>query len=168
MSSDDRFLPGSAVIKPGTTPVRNRAGARHAQYLKAQVETASPTQLILMLYDGANRFCSMAIDAMEQKDYQGQNTALQRAQQILSHLITSLNLEKGGDIALNLQQLYFYLYEQLVYANLNDKPEVVREVQAHLVKLREGWAEVDKSARMGTLSNDEMKSKLSPGGSDAK
>ena len=78
----------------------------HERYLETAVETASPARLIVMLYDGAIRFINEAAYAMQQRDYETQNTKLQRAQKILAELISSLDFDKGGEIAENLFRLY--------------------------------------------------------------
>jgi flagellar protein FliS len=92
----------------------------HERYLETAVETASPARLIVMLYDGAIRFINEATYAMQQRDYETQNAKLQRAQKILAELISSLDFDKGGEIAENLFRLYAYMYNQLVEANIND------------------------------------------------
>ena len=78
----------------------------HDRYLETAVETASPARLIVMLYDGAIRFINEATYAMQQRDYETQNAKLQRAQKILAELISSLDFDKGGEIAENLFRLY--------------------------------------------------------------
>ncbi|MFN3691173.1 MAG: flagellar export chaperone FliS, partial [Fimbriimonadales bacterium] len=89
----------------------------YERYLETAVETASPARLIVMLYDGAIRFINEALAAMRQRDYETKNAQLQRAQKILAELISSLDFDKGGEIAENLFRLYTYMYNQLVEAN---------------------------------------------------
>jgi flagellar protein FliS len=103
------------------------------------VETASPARLIVMLYDGAIRFINEAAYAMQQRDYETQNTKLQRAQKILAELISSLDFDKGGEIAENLFRLYTYMYNQLVEANINDSRDRLEHVVHLLSELREAW-----------------------------
>lgn len=109
------------------------------RYLETAVETASPARLIVMLYDGAIRFINEANYAMRQRDYETQNYKLQRAQKILAELISSLDFEKGGEIAENLFRLYTYMYNQLVEANIQDAPERLEHVVVLLSELREAW-----------------------------
>jgi flagellar secretion chaperone FliS len=128
------------------------AGGRHQphrQYQQSQVETASPTRLVVLLYDGAIRFCAWAVEAMQAKDYQGQNSNLLKAQRIIGELMSSLNPETGGEVATNLMRVYTYLLEQLVEANLRDRAEMVDGVLDVLRELRETWAEVDRLATGG-------------------
>jgi flagellar protein FliS len=107
--------------------------------LETAVETASPARLIVMLYDGAIRFINEAAYAMQQRDYETQNTKLQRAQKILAELISSLDFDKGGEIAENLFRLYTYMYNQLVEANINDSRDRLEHVVHLLSELREAW-----------------------------
>jgi flagellar secretion chaperone FliS len=109
------------------------------RYLETAVETASPARLIVMLYDGAIRFINEAAYAMQQRDYEAQNAKLQRAQKILAELISSLDFDKGGEIAENLFRLYTYMYNQLVEANINDNLDRLQHVVQLLSELREAW-----------------------------
>jgi flagellar protein FliS len=111
----------------------------HERYLETAVETASPARLIVMLYDGAIRFINEAAYAMQQRDYETQNAKLQRAQKILAELISSLDFDKGGEIAENLFRLYTYMYNQLVEANINDSRDRLEHVVHLLSELREAW-----------------------------
>jgi flagellar secretion chaperone FliS len=129
---------GSIAPKPV-----NRA---HRQYQQAQIETASPTRLIVLLYDGAIRFCSLALEAMQARNLEVQNTNLIKAQRILAELMGSLNREAGGEVAENLFRVYSHMLEQLVTGNLHDEPKPVESVLTMLRELRETWAEVDRMA----------------------
>lgn len=111
----------------------------YERYLETAVETASPARLIVMLYDGAIRFINEAAYAMRQRDYETQNTKLQRAQKILNELICSLDFERGGEVAQNLYRLYNYMYNQLVAANIEDSHERLEHVVGLLSELREAW-----------------------------
>lgn len=111
----------------------------HDRYLETAVETASPARLIVMLYDGAIRFINEALYAMQQRDYETQNARLQRAQKILAELISSLDFDKGGEIAENLFRLYTYMYNQLVEANINDDAARLEHVVGLLSEIREAW-----------------------------
>src|SRR5262245_44987318 len=71
----------------------NPARQAHRQYQQAQIETASPTRLVVLLYDGAIRFCSLALEAMQAKELETQNTNLIKAQRIIGELMGSLNKE---------------------------------------------------------------------------
>jgi flagellar secretion chaperone FliS len=115
------------------------------EYMRTQTETSSPTKLVVMLYDGAVRFLSLARDKMASGDLEARHTYLVKAQRILGELLSALDFEKGGEVAKNLQRIYTYMLQQLVDANLNDRVEPIDEVIRLLRDLRESWAEVDKA-----------------------
>lgn len=115
-----------------------------ASYRKTQIETASPEGLILMLYDGALRFLSIAEDSFEKKELEGINTALQRVQAIIAELLGSLDKEKGGDIALNLERLYLFFLERLGTANVQKDVAPIKEIKPLIEDLRNAWAELVK------------------------
>ena len=119
------------------------------QYQRAQIETASSTRLVVMLYDGAVRFCAQAAEAIRRNDLEAQNVNLIKAQRILGELLSSLDRETGGEVADNLARLYVHMLEQLVNANLYDQPEPVETVRAMLCDLRDTWQEVDRLATQG-------------------
>ncbi len=116
-------------------------------YQRTQVDTASPVRLIVMLYDGAIRFLRQGQDAMQRGDREKQNHYLVRAQRILAELTSALNLEQGGEIAVNLMALYQFMNEQLVLANLQDDMEKVQRVREMLESLREAWAQAEVAVR---------------------
>jgi flagellar protein FliS len=117
------------------------------QYQRMQVETASPTQLIVMLYDGALRFASLAKERMASGDLEARHNYLMKAQRIVTELLAILDVENGGAIARNLRSLYAYILKQLVEANLYDDPARIDEALGMLRELREAWAQVDRTAQ---------------------
>lgn len=116
-------------------------------YQRTQVDTASPMRLIVMLYDGAIRFLRQGQDAMQRGDREKQNHCLVRTQRILAELTSSLNLEEGGEIAVNLMALYQFMTEQLVLANLQDDAGKVQNVREMLESLREAWVQAESAVR---------------------
>src|SRR5262249_12837580 len=96
--------------------------------------------------DGAIRFCSLALEAMQARDLEAQNTNLLKAQRILGELMSSLDRKVGGDMAGNLFQIYSHMLEQLVNANLYDQNEPVERVLEMLRDLRATWQELDRLA----------------------
>ncbi|HXH59827.1 MAG TPA: flagellar export chaperone FliS [Fimbriimonadaceae bacterium] len=119
------------------------------QYRKSSVSSASPLQLVVLLYDGALRFMEAGKHAMIQRDVYRQNESLTKAQRIVCELLSTLDLDKGGEIAQNLASLYTYVYNRLVQANIEDKPELVDEAMAVMSELRESWVELERESRKG-------------------
>ena len=146
----------STMPVPNVTP-RPRAVTRgaHQQYQRAQVESASPTRLIVMLYEGAIRFCRLAQEAMRQRDLEKQHLNLIRAQRIVGELLASLNRSAGGQLASNLSNIYAHILEELVKANLYDEPENLDHAVSLLCEMRASWAEIDRiSSCDGPLVDD--------------
>jgi flagellar protein FliS len=121
----------------------------YQQYRQQQVNTASQEKLLLMLFDGAIRFCRSAVQALEEKQDEKAHTNLIKAQNIIEELISSLNFDY--DIAQNLYSLYDYLYIRLVEANMNKDSAIIEEALRFLTELRETWAEVAVKAREGMV-----------------
>lgn len=111
-------------------------------YQKAQVQTNDQRKLILMLYDGAIRFLGTAVDKLNAGDLYGCHTNLIRGKSIIAELLSSLNLEQGGDIAKNLQHLYSYMFNELIDANLNKDAARINHVIHLLRELRVGWQSI--------------------------
>lgn len=120
----------------------------YAKAYQAQaILTASPGQLVLMLYDGALRFIGLAKEALQSppdtpRRIEIINTNLIKAQNILAELQANLNHEVGGDHATNLDRLYDYYLRRLLEANIKKKIEPVIEVEGLVTQLRDGWAEM--------------------------
>jgi flagellar secretion chaperone FliS len=116
-------------------------------YYAQSVLTASPGQLVLMLYDGALKFLSLAKDGFAQSDdnprrFEQINLNLQKAQNIIAELQGSLNHESGGEIAVTLDRLYDYYSRRLFEANVKKSLEPVLEVERFIKELRDAWSEM--------------------------
>ena len=118
------------------------AKSPYSAYERTNVETADQRQLILMLYDGALRFMQRATAKIEANDIEGAHNYLIRARDIVSELLATLKPEKSGEIGENLKQLYTYLFNRLVEANLTKDVAIVQEVAQLMGTLREGWASI--------------------------
>jgi flagellar protein FliS len=121
----------------------------YAQYRQNSVETATPTRMVVMLYDGAIRFLSQALPAMRVRKYDQQSLYIGKAQDIIAHLRDTLDFEAGGAVAQHLNSLYIGLLDALTDANIHDKPERVEEIITALRELRESWVEVDRQCQAG-------------------
>lgn len=114
-------------------------------YKNTQVATASPGALILMLFDGAIKFSNQAVKCIEQSDFAGANEKLLRSQDIMSELISSLNMDVG-EISNNLYQLYSFVCQLLVQANVEKDAKVINQAVGLLRELRDMWREVVENA----------------------
>ena len=116
-------------------------------YKQTRVRTASQGRVIVMLYDEAIRQLDIAVRALEQgvQSYDKVNTAVSKAQQIITELMVSLDFDKGGAFAQSMLNLYMFFNRQLSDANLNKKPEPCQKVRSFLAELREAWDEAEKN-----------------------
>ncbi|HOJ77875.1 MAG TPA: flagellar export chaperone FliS [Bacillota bacterium] len=113
----------------------------YQMYKKVQIETANPLELVIKLYDGAIRFVNQAKKGLEEHDYQLANNSLVRAQDIIEELNMSLNMETG-EIAANLRNIYNFISDELVQANVHKNSKKLEDVVRLLTTLRSAWAEI--------------------------
>lgn len=118
----------------------NMIASAHNRYFETQVQTAPPENLVLMLYNGALRFAAQAVADLDAGRMQDAHNSLIRAQDIISELAGSLNMDMG-EISRNLLGLYDYMQYRLIQANINKIAEPIREVVTMLTELRDSWAE---------------------------
>lgn len=117
-----------------------RTGAR--AYLATQVTTTTQGDLLLMLYDAAIKFLKQAKVKIAERNYAQKGILISRALDIVSELAESLNKDKGGDLARNLHNLYFYCSTRLAKANLKMDTALVDEVIGILNGLRSAFAQI--------------------------
>jgi flagellar secretion chaperone FliS len=123
--------------------------AGYQAYQRNKYQTASPHKLVLMLFDGAINFAEKGKQAIVEHNIADTNKWIQKVQDIIYELISSLNLKAGGEIANNLKELYLYMIQQLIDANVNKKQEKVDEVIGHLLELKSAWEEIGKGGTLG-------------------
>lgn len=110
------------------------------QYNNSKILTASPAELTLMLYEGAIKFCNIAIVGIEQKDIQKAHTNIVKAEKIIDHLRITLDMKYP--VAQDFERIYEYLDRRLVMANMKKDIEILEEVLTHLRSVRDTWKEV--------------------------
>src|SRR5471032_2317759 len=126
----------------------------HARAYQAQsVLTASPGQLVLLMYDGALRFIAQAragfaLPERTPKRIETINTALLRAHAVIAELKANLDHDAGGEVAKNLDRLYDYHLRRLFAANLHKDETPVIEVEELIRTLRDAWAEMLRSGEI--------------------
>lgn len=114
------------------------------KYRQSSVQTSSPTQLVVMLYDGAIRFTRMGIEGLKQNDYEKTSLNLGKAQTIISELMSTL--DDKVDISKSLFALYEYMNYLLVQANIQKHPDKAEEAIGYMTDLRETWLQASKLA----------------------
>ena len=114
----------------------------YAQYKNSKVLTASPAELTLMLYEGAIKFCNIAIAAIEQKEVEKAHINIRKAQKIIEHLRVTLDMKYP--VAKDFDNVYDYIYRRLVEANMKKDKAVMEEALEHIKTMRDTWKEVMK------------------------
>jgi flagellar secretion chaperone FliS len=119
------------------------------RYLEASINSASPEELIIKVYDALLLFARQAIEVMESRpaDIQARHDLLRRAQRACALLMGSLRLEIDSDIPGNLFRIYEFWHHQLVAANMQGDAVKVRELLPLITGMRETWAEAIKKYR---------------------
>jgi flagellar protein FliS len=119
------------------------------RYLEASINSASPEELIIRVYDALLLFARQAIDVMESRpaDIQARHDLLRRAQRACALLMGSLKLELDSEIPGNLFRIYEFWHHQLVAANMQGDADKVRELLPLIAGMRETWVEVIKRYR---------------------
>ena len=110
------------------------------QYNNSKILTASPAELTLMLYEGAIKFCNIAIMGIEQKDIEKAHNNIVKTERIINHLRITLDMKYP--VAQDFERIYVYLEERLVRANTKKDKEILEEVLTHLRSVRDTWKEV--------------------------
>lgn len=119
----------------------------YAQYEKNKILTASPAELTLMLYEGAIKFCNIAIMAIEQKDNDKAHANIMKTQRILEEFRNTL--DRKYPVWEDFDRVYVYLLQRLFEANVGKDKEILEEVNTHLRSMRDTWKEVMKVAHKG-------------------
>lgn len=111
-------------------------------YQQSAVNTSTPLQLVIMLYDGAIRNVKLGIEGIEGEDIQKANHHLLKAQSVINELAGSLNMRYP--IAQLLLQIYDYMLRKLIEANVRKDKDPALEVLEYLSALRDAWHQISK------------------------
>ena len=112
----------------------------YTQYNNSKILTASPAELTLMLYEGAIKFCNIAIVAVEQKDIEKAHVHIIKVERIIDYFRQTLDM--SYPVAEDFERVYSYLSQRLVEANIKKDKEILEEVNGHLRSMRDTWKEV--------------------------
>lgn len=120
--------------------------AAYAQYSNNRILTASPQELTLMLYDGAIKFCNIAISAIEAKDVPKAHNHIVKVEKIIDYLRQTLDM--SYPVAQDFENIYTYLSRRLVEANIHKDKDILEEVNMHLRSVRDTWKEAMSKAKV--------------------
>lgn len=113
-----------------------------AAYRQQSILTATPGQLVVMLYDGCLRFLHQSAHAMRDGNIAEAGTRLARAEAIIDELLSTLDVEDGGVIASRLQGIYVFCLRHLMQARIDRDAEMIEKVGELLSELRDSWSQV--------------------------
>jgi flagellar protein FliS len=116
-----------------------------AVYKDNRILTASPAELTLMLYEGAIKFCNIAIMAIEKNDIEKANMNIIKAERIISELRATLDFKYP--VAMQFEIVYDYIYRRLIEGNIKKNAEIVEEALEYIRQMRDTWKDVMKLAK---------------------
>lgn len=111
----------------------------YQKYMQNNIMLSSPEKLLLMLVDGLSRFVKTAKIAIEEKDTVKANENLIKAQDIVAELMSSLNMDY--EISEGLSQLYDFIYQRLIDANIKKDIKIIEEIEPIIEDLKNTWHE---------------------------
>lgn len=119
----------------------------YAKYKKTQVTTASKEKVLLMLYEGAIRFTKHAKVAISEKKIAEKGKYISKTTAILSELMATLDFKQGGQLAVDLENLYVFMIDKLIEANIKNSMEDLDAVEEILMTLYSAWKDVINNPR---------------------
>lgn len=112
----------------------------YARYNNSKILTASPAELTLMLYEGAIKFCNIAIIGIEQNDIEKAHVNIRKVERIIEEFRSTLDRKYA--VAEDFDRVYVYLLRRLLEANVKKDKAILEEVNMHLRSMRDNWKEV--------------------------
>lgn len=122
--------------------------AGYQQYEKNKILTASPAELTLMLYEGAIKFANIAVMAIEKGDIEKAHNNIRKVERIIEEFQATLN--RKYPVAKDFDEVYKYLQQKLLEANIKKDKEIMEEVLRHLRTMRDTWKDVMRLAKTQT------------------
>jgi len=116
-----------------------------AAYKDSKILTASPAELTLMLYEGAIKFCNLAIISIEKKEHDKASLNIIKAERIIAEFRATLDLKYP--VAKHFELVYDYIYRRLIDANIRKSTEILEEALGYIREMRDTWKEVMRLAK---------------------
>ena len=124
------------------------------RYKAVQIESATPGQILLALYDGCIRFCKAAQIQIEEGDVPGKGRMISKAVAILGELRSTLDHSVAPELCDSLERLYVFFQEQLSMANIKLDPSYIDPVIRLMSDLRDAWAQAVQEVEGGNSNNE--------------
>ena len=126
----------------------------YAAYSNSKIQTASPAELTLLLYEGAIKFANIALVAVEKKDIEKAHNNIMKVENIIIEFQSTL--DHKYPVAKDFDAVYNYLMQRLQEANLKKDPEILKEVLGHLRTMRDTWKDVMEKTANGNNVKDKV------------
>tara|TARA_Y100000994_G_C15521365_1_gene371754 strand:+ start:137 stop:544 length:408 start_codon:yes stop_codon:yes gene_type:complete len=130
---------------------RLRAISDYQDVAATKTDTKDPHELVKLLFEGLTDRIALARSALAKNDREGRAEAVTKAQKILFGLRDSLDFDKGGELAINLDSLYEYSIRRLVKAHAREDDSIFREVMDLMVTIRDAWKQIPTEHKMGSV-----------------
>ena len=138
------------------TATAYRPSSFRAAYNAAELQTVSQRDLLVKMFEGIERFLVMARNAMAERRPEAAHVNCQKAKAIIVELLATLDFNKGGEIAVQLKQLYLFMLAGIVEGNLRKDPQAIDALLPIVTTLREGWQRVPSEySEVSTLSENQ-------------
>lgn len=116
---------------------------RASQYKERDISSSDNVRIITLLYDGAADFTKLAVRMLEEENIPKKALYISKVTAIITELSSSLDVEKGKEIASRLQSLYTFIIDRLITANAKNDLAQLKEAQRVIEILRDGWKEME-------------------------
>ena len=137
---------------------------RSNTYQEIAVQTSSPAKLVVMLYEGAIRFLGQSVTAIRSKDIDSKRQSIDRAMAVIQHLQSTLDRDRGGDVAAELDRLYIYMTSKVLEGSTKLQTEPIEEAIKLLNVLLSGWEEIVKKEQETTVPTTLLAQQAANGG----
>jgi flagellar protein FliS len=124
--------------------IPNYGGAAANQYLAQQINGASPEHLMFLLLEGAQKFLSQAVVAIQRRDIATRARMVNRVSSIVEELAVRLNYEDGGELVSNLSRVYDWWLKELFEASQKNQADRLEAVVRQIGEMKVAWAELDR------------------------
>ena len=119
----------------------------HNEYRRNEIATSSQGKLIVMMYEGALKFVTLAIEGIDNQDLSKKGKYINKAHDIINELSCALDMKKGGDVAQKLESLYQFILHQLTLANIKSDRKTLESIINVITPLMEAWKELLAQSR---------------------
>ena len=133
---------------------------RSSVYKEVSISTSSPTNLVVLLYQGSVRFLREAVDDIKRQDYVHKRQSIDRAAAIIHYLQSTLDTEKGQDIARELNRLYEYITVRIYEGSTRLDCQPIEEVIKLLETLLSGWEQIALKEQKNAVSIEILTQKV--------